>query len=467
MKGGSAPTVSLITVPGQSSIGIPVCKRPVPVARSVAGLFVLLLAIAPLAAGADPHVPIAGADPLLRPDDAALRDWVLDHERAVPAPAAVVPPVRTRTTTAPLSYSLLPFVPYAPAERDQGAAGTCWVFAGTGCLEVAHVFSAGVLDRLSVHWFDSNYRGGSGPDWAGNGGTLTDFAAFYDERRMAVPWSNANASYVDGDPRSVVEERALMPAELIAETPRYTLTGVQVQRVETRGVGQDQAIANIRAALDRGRPVFAGLLLPNRSAVADFLAFWYGGGERAVWDPSVYDGTPWDPASGAAHAVLCVGPTSPIRPNRAGSCSIDGDGERSAARRHLPDGDGPGLRRGSPVTTRSPRCSGRCSRRRSRSPPPHRPPRRRPVPGPVIGADRSDGDGLYEDVNGNGRTDFADVVLLFSEPTGGRCTSRSPPSTSTGTGGPTSRTWSGSSNGSEPPVQRHGPLPGSGLYGRR
>ncbi|HOV68165.1 MAG TPA: hypothetical protein PLI31_07370, partial [Methanoregulaceae archaeon] len=149
------------------------CKRPVPVARSVAGLFVLLLAIAPLAAGADPHVPIAGADPLLRPDDAALRDWVLDHERAVPAPAAVVPPVRTRTTTAPLSFSLLPFVPYAPAERDQGAAGTCWVFAGTGCLEVAHVFSAGVLDRLSVQWFDSNYHGGAGPGWAGNGGTLT------------------------------------------------------------------------------------------------------------------------------------------------------------------------------------------------------------------------------------------------------------------------------------------------------
>jgi len=417
-EGGSAPTVSLITVPGQSSIGIPVCKRPVPVARSVAGLFVLLLAIAPLAAGADPHVPIAGADPLLRPDDAALRDWVLDHERAVPAPAAVVPPVRTRTTTAPLSYSLLPFVPYAPAERDQGAAGTCWVFAGTGCLEVAHVFSAGVLDRLSVQWFDSNYRGGSGPDWAGNGGTLTDFAAFYDERRMAVPWSNANASYVDGDPRSVVEERALMPAELIAETPRYTLTGVQVQRVETRGVGQDQAIANIRAALDRGRPVFAGLLLPNRSAVADFLAFWYGGGERAVWDPSVYDGTPWDPASGAAHAVLCVGydlsdPAQPcwIMLNSMGTANGARPGGTFRMAMDLDyDAVYPYDYPLSPVQWEVLEATFALP-----TPAPTPTPGVVPFPGQSSAPTDPDGDGLYEDVNGNGRTDFADVVLLFSE----------------------------------------------------
>ena len=38
-----------------------------------------------------------------------------------------------------------------------------------------------------------------------------------------------------------------------------------------------------------------------------------------------------------------------------------------------------------------------------------------PVPGGAGAPTDTDGDGLYDDVNGNGRKDFADVVLYFNQ----------------------------------------------------
>lgn len=388
------------------------------ITRLAAGLLLALCLLAPLAAAGDPHVPTAGADPLLRLDDAALREWVGDYERASPAPAAVLPATRTRSTTGPVSFSLLSLVPYVAAERDQGAAGTCWVWAGTGCLELANLFSAGIHDRLSVQWFDSNFQGGAGPNWAGNGGTLTDFADFYDQRRIAVPWANTNASYVDGDVLSVIEERALMPASLISEEPHHTLVSVSEQRVVTRGVGQDQAIANIKAQVDRGRPVFVGLSFPNQAAVSSFLSLWYGGGESAVWDPTPFDGAAWDPSHGAAHAVLCVGydvsdPDNPYwimlnsmgtaggsRPAGTFRMAMDLDYDASYPHDYpLYPAQWEVLEAAFTLPTPTPTPT----------------PGVVPFPGQSLVPTDPDHDGLYEDVNGNGRADFADVVLLFNE----------------------------------------------------
>ena len=40
-----------------------------------------------------------------------------------------------------------------------------------------------------------------------------------------------------------------------------------------------------------------------------------------------------------------------------------------------------------------------------------------PVPGASAGPTDTNGDGLYDDVNGNDRPDFADVVLYFNQMT--------------------------------------------------
>ena len=395
--------------------------RPVTVcARLAAGLLLVLILSAPLTSGADQDlsIPGAGENPLLRLDEVGLKRWVEDYERAPPAPAAVLPATRTRAASGPTAFSLLSLVPYVASERDQGAAGTCWVWAGTGCLELANLLSTGVFDRLSVQWFDSNYHGGSGQGWAGNGGTLTDFAGFYDQRRMAVPWSNTNASYVDGDVRSVIEERALVPASLIAEEPHYTLVSVSEQRVVTRGVGESQAIANIKAQVDRGRPVFVGLTFPNQAAVSSFLSLWYGGGESALWDPTPFDGAAWDPSHGAAHAVLCVGydvsdPENPywIMLNSMGTAG----GQRPAGTfRMAMDLDYDAI-----YPHDYPLYPAQWEVIEAAFAPPT--PTPTPTPGVVPFPGQSlvptdpDDDDLYEDVNGNGRADFADVVLLFNE----------------------------------------------------
>ncbi len=381
-------------------------------ARLAGVLLLTALLFAPFAAAASEASAVA---PFLHPDEAALERWVGDYEQASPAPGQALSRARSAE---PAATSLLPFVPYVPAERNQGAAGTCWVWAGTGCLELSHLFAVGVQDRLSVQWFDSNYNGGAGPDWAGNGGTLSDFARFYEGERTAVPWSNTNASYADGNYRSVIEERALVPASLIAETPNYTLTDVEEQRVQTRGVGQVQAIANIKAQLNQFRPVFVGLTYPNQGAVSDFLSSWYSGGESAVWDPSPYDGAQWDPATGAAHAVLCVGydTTDPEHPywimlnsmgtanglRPSGTFRMAMDIDYDAVYTHdyaiypsqwevLEASFAPPT----PTPTPTPGVV--------------------PFPGQARAPTDPDGDGRYEDVNGNGRADFADVVLLFNE----------------------------------------------------
>lgn len=376
--------------------------------NSVSILFVLL--IAPLlisCAGATGHAmddPYPSS-PFIRHDASSLREWTGDYERAPAAPQDSSARART-VTTAPAALSLLPLLDYVPAERDQGSSGTCWVWAGTGALELAHATGRGIMDRLSIQWFDSNYNGGSGPDWAGNGGTLTKFVGFYDERKIAVPWSNTNASFADGNSM----ERALVPASLIDEIPNYTIAAVKEQRVQTRSVGQAQAIANIRAQLDQRRPVFVGLAFPNQGAVSDFLSVWYSGGESAVWDPSPYDGARWNPATGAAHAVLCVGYDTTDLENpywlmlNSMGTGLSGNRPSGTFRMRMDlDYDATFVHDFAVYPAQWEVVDAAFAATVI------------PFPGQSAAPRDLDGDGVYEDVNGNGRHDFADIVLFFNQ----------------------------------------------------
>ena len=201
------------------------------------------------------------------------------------------------------SFSLLSSLPYVPAERDQGYANNCWVWASTGALEVEHTRHSSVKDRLSVQYFDSNFNGGSGPNWAGDhGGSVWDFVLFYAARQMAVPWSNYNANYQDGVPWCLQNQRAWVPASSIQTNPHYDISGIWLWFLSTDGVDQRTAIANIKSVLHRGQAVPMDFWLPDGAAWTDFNAFWWNQGETAVWDPSKYGGTASD-----GHVVVCVG----------------------------------------------------------------------------------------------------------------------------------------------------------------
>ena len=91
------------------------------------------------------------------------------------------------------SLDLTSYIPYNPTERNQGNISNCWVWAGTGGMELDHSRNDDVMDRLSIQYFDSLYNGGKGDSWAGTAGFTTDFVAFYQKKKFAVPWSNKNA----------------------------------------------------------------------------------------------------------------------------------------------------------------------------------------------------------------------------------------------------------------------------------
>lgn len=209
--------------------------------------------------------------------------------------------------TAGGSRDLLPYLDYTPAERDQGWVGNCWVWAGTGVMEIAHAVQNGVKDRLSISYLDANFNGGSGSTWAGNGGYLTDVSNFYAAIGVAVPWSNQNAAYQDGTSWSATEQRSYEPAFAISTEPYYQVDHIEAQKIETRHIGDERAISNIKAVLDQNRAIYFGFALPNDTAWNSFFDFFENSSEETAWNPSPWQNSFWNNAQGGAHAVLCVG----------------------------------------------------------------------------------------------------------------------------------------------------------------
>lgn len=268
----------------------------------------LLLSGAPLivSAGEISH-------PVIRGDDAQLRAWIAQYESSPAVPVDLSRQRSFASTTG--AKSLLHLVPYNAQERNQGAAANCWVWTGTGILETAHAARDGIKDRLSIQWFDATYNGGSGPSWAGNGGSLGEFVRFYNTEQIAVPWSNPNASYQDGRTWCRDNQRTWVPAGSIMTEPHYDLETVAQQRVVTRGVGDAAARANIKAVLDSNRAIYLSFRLPDIEAWSAFDAFWNTLPETAVFNITPYNGRPWSSTAGA-HAVMVVGydDTDPANP---------------------------------------------------------------------------------------------------------------------------------------------------------
>ena len=202
------------------------------------------------------------------------------------------------------SVNLLNYLEYEPSERDQGSCGNCWVWAGTGVMEIAHSVRNGVKDRLSVQFLNSC----KSDQYACCTGNLQMFSGWYGSKGLSVPWSNTNGEYQDAyTSYSCPNGSSTRSCIDISTDPNYRITSITPTTISTRGVGQSTAISNIKNVLNQNKAIFMAFYLPDESAWAFFKGSWYNLNETAIWPPDSYCGSQWIDGEGGGHAVLVVG----------------------------------------------------------------------------------------------------------------------------------------------------------------
>jgi hypothetical protein len=242
---------------------------------------------------------------IMRPDRESRRKWMDDYEKAPLAP--IHENIRSRLLLSQeenvgTSLSLLDYLQYTPNERNQGGCGNCWVWAGTGLMEIAYGVQSGVNDRFSVQFFNSCKT----DSYACCGGNLSIFANWYRNEGFAIPWSNTNAAYSDGS-RSCSNNSSSVSCGSISTDPNYPFSSIQAQTISTTGVTQATAIANIKNVLNQNKAVWFGYWLANQTDWNAFYNFWNNQVETTLWTPDAYCGHTWNDYSGGGHAVVIVG----------------------------------------------------------------------------------------------------------------------------------------------------------------
>lgn len=247
--------------------------------------------------------------PIMRPDPATLARWQKEY---LEAPRAKIVPEISRKLELAAKYGietstdLLGHIDYVATDRNQGACGNCWVWAGTGVAEIAHDVEDGVFDRLSIQYLDSCRAG-----WACCGGNLGDFANWYNGQGFMIPWSNTNAFFADGG-RDCPDGSSLVTCDSISATPQYGLSTISNETIETH-TGDATAIDNIKNILNQDRGVYFSFALPHSTAWNNFGDFWWcvgGETEATLWnDVDNWCGDEWNeaPREAGAHAVVIYG----------------------------------------------------------------------------------------------------------------------------------------------------------------
>jgi len=255
--------------------------------------------------------------PVMRPDSDTFNKWITRYNNA---PAASIDPIAEFRLKANAlagtrgSFSLLDSLVYTPAERDQGTCGNCWVWAGTGILELA-LADAGISDRLSIQFFDScssldcsDYGCVSGESCVCAGGALGMFVSADNVVGYAIPGSNTNALYKDITYKD--ECGTSTECSTITNLPNYMLGGkITETRISTYDAAdQDTAINNIKNVLHQNKGVLFIFILPNTSAWNKFYDFWGEGLETDLWNFDDYGGgSILNLDTAGSHAVLIVG----------------------------------------------------------------------------------------------------------------------------------------------------------------
>jgi PKD repeat protein len=171
---------------------------------------------------------------------------------------------------------------------------------------------------LSVQYLNSRYNnGGKAPftstGFACNGGTPGKFASFYNlagkygGNQTSIPWSNANASWMDGNASLLGHTR--IDSASINMTPAYQMNKMSAFRVETLGLEQEDAIYNIKTLIDGGTPVILSFYLPDSESWKGFYDFWdIGREEESFFSIDAYADRPYT-SGGGVHTVLVTGYT--------------------------------------------------------------------------------------------------------------------------------------------------------------
>ena len=206
-------------------------------------------------------------------------------------------------------FSILNYIPDYN-DRSQGNSGNCWIWAGTACLEASHTIYNGYNDRLSTQFVDSGISG-----WTSSkGGFPADIASFYNNIGYAVPWTNSNAYYQDGN--LAENEVSHVPFNSIAKIPNYQINkSMQAYKIE--GDSDDAYISQIKGQILDGNPVLLIIHAPNSNDMENyFKSAWDNGPSDQIFDFS----NEWGGADGAdsklpGHLMDIVGyhddPTSP------------------------------------------------------------------------------------------------------------------------------------------------------------
>ena len=246
----------------------------------------------------------------MRPSQETLMKWEEEYERA---PRAYIDKDIERRLRAAkqqglsTSMSLLGCLDYTPSQRYQDACANCWVWAGTGVLEIADSVQYGNLriPRHSIQFLNSCMTEDEGsPFYACNKGDISKFAAWYGTQRRSIPWSNKNAQWQDGN--GGCNGGPCVSCDSIVKTPDYPFGFIQAEKITTTDVGTETAIANIKNILNQNKAVYFHFCLfpPD---VPTFVDFWNYQAESTLWASDNYCGggsiyqAPW------CHDVLLVG----------------------------------------------------------------------------------------------------------------------------------------------------------------
>lgn len=238
--------------------------------------------------------------PIMRPDYETRMKWITSYENS--------PKIQSAKTVESTGFSpggsldLLSHLDYTPSERNQGSCGNCWAWAGTGVMEIALDVQEGIHERLSIQHINSC----DDSRYACCGGWLENVADFYSEEGRAIPWSNTNASWQDGSNPCSSDWESAVDCEDISTSSMFPIKSIESQTIQTQGVGQAQAIANIKGILDQNRAVWFAFFMGTADDWSSFRTFWSSQTEDTLWDFDTTCGHTYT-SDGGGHAVLCVG----------------------------------------------------------------------------------------------------------------------------------------------------------------
>lgn len=240
---------------------------------------------------------------VMRPDLETLHEWIQLYENS--PKVEINEEIEAQLEASAGQYfSLIDYLSYFPIERNQGTCGNCWVWAGTGIMEVA-LGVQNASDRLSIQYFTSSWHEGAPFDFACCGGWLNTLASWYETEGFAIPWSNKNAHWQDG--LRTCADGTTIPSGDISTSPFYKITGCTAETIPTFGLDQDEAVLNIKNVLHQNRAIWFSFFLATNDDWYQFDSFWWSETENAIWNPDYSCGHIWDPEYGAGHAVLCIG----------------------------------------------------------------------------------------------------------------------------------------------------------------